>query len=122
MPQGRYRREKEEIESLARELREFTRERQRISNLHQESAQVLRPLGKMLERNRRSLWGKMTKVGYILVALPIPIITEVTGAILIAVGFFMKKIEGGGHTLRRVYDEFDRTIEEIHRLRRSASS
>ncbi len=115
-------RKREEIESLTRDLREFESERRRTSNLYLESALVIQPLGKMVEQKNRSLWGRMTKLGYVLIALPIPIVTEVMGAILIAVGFFMKKVEGGRLKLRGVYDEFEKTIKEIREIRQHTSS
>jgi hypothetical protein len=65
------------------------------------------------EKNDGGLAKRLTTIGGVLLVLPIPIVTEVIGAVLMATGFAMNKMKDQSPTLGEVIREFDTKIEKL---------
>ena len=69
------------------------------------------------EKSDSGLAKRLTTMGGILILLPIPIVTEVLGAVLLATGFVLKKITDQSPTLGEIIQEFDSRVEKLLRHR-----
>lgn len=83
------------LRDAVKDIAKSMEERRRAYYLLQEAVETVHPIRKMLEEDaspKVDLGGRLIRLGVIMIALPLPIISEVPGAFLLAGGIALKKI------------------------------
>lgn len=111
--------ELERLKLVVRDIYEANRTFQIATRVLQEATDQLKPVKEMMKHRSSGKPGwKLVKLGTMLVVIPVPVVTEVPGALLIATGMLMNKFMSQGMGILDVYDEFNDLIRELHRVKK----